>query len=89
MVCVCTFVSSRLATKANNRLLEGCGLLESRPANWGAFDHDAPHIHICMFVGHVHKMYSIISICKNDVYSTQLLIMDFVCYRRDCYSVCM
>ena len=46
-------------------------------------------LHICMSVGHVHKVYSIISICKNDVYSTQLLIMDFVCYRRDCYSVCM
>ena len=44
MVYVCTFVSSCLATKANNRLLEGCGLLESRPANWGAFDHDAPHV---------------------------------------------
>ena len=43
-VCICTFVSSCLETKANNRLLEGCGLLESRPANWGAFDHDAPHI---------------------------------------------
>ena len=44
MVCVCIFVSSCLATKANNRLLKECGLLESRPANWGAFDHDAPHI---------------------------------------------
>ena len=30
-----------------------------------------------MSVGHVHKVYSIMSICKNDVYSTQLLIMDF------------
>ena len=27
-----------------HELLKGCGLLESRPANWGAFDHDAPHI---------------------------------------------
>ena len=45
MVCVYTFVSSCLATKANNRLLEGCGLLESRPANWGAFDHDVSHMH--------------------------------------------
>ena len=44
MVCVCTFVSSYLATKANNKLLKVCGLLESRAANWGAFDHDAPHI---------------------------------------------
>ena len=43
-VCVCTFDSSCLATKAKNRLLKGYGLLESRPANWGAFDHDAPHI---------------------------------------------
>ena len=43
-VCVCTFVNSCLETKANNRLLEGCGLLESRPANSGAFDRDAPHI---------------------------------------------
>ena len=44
MVCVCTFVSSYLATKANNKLLKVCGLLESRAANWGAFGHDAPHI---------------------------------------------
>ena len=44
MVYVCTFVSSCLATKANNRLLKGCGLLESRPANWRVFDHDTPHI---------------------------------------------
>ena len=47
MVCVCTFVSSCLATKANNTLLEGCGLLESRPANWGALDQliDVSHMH--------------------------------------------
>ena len=50
MVCVCTFVSSCLATKAKNRLLEGCGLLESRPANWGAFYHDAPHILYYIYV---------------------------------------
>ena len=31
MVYVCTFVSSYLATKDNNRLLKVCGLLESRP----------------------------------------------------------
>ena len=43
-VCVCTFVSSCLTTKDNNKLLKVCGSLESRPANWGAFDHDAPHV---------------------------------------------